>query len=163
MIVVRRCSSDELVAVETSWPIPGDVHRAHYAAQRSGTATYLIGWVDAEPLGSGMIQWKGCSGPNARRAYPDAVEINHLQVRPECRGRGVGTAIIQDAEIRAAGRRRTLVALGVEVGNERAVRLYRRLGYEPTGVLDTFAYSWIDSDGISHSENETSELLVKHL
>jgi ribosomal protein S18 acetylase RimI-like enzyme len=163
MLVVRPCSANDLALVSTRWPVPGGVHEAHYAAQLSGTATYLIAWANAEPLGSGMIQWAGCGGANARQAFPDAVEINHLQVRPEWRERGVGTAIIEDAETRAAGRGHALVALGVGLENDRAARLYRRLGYTATGILDTFTYSWIDDNGASHPESETSELLVKRL
>jgi ribosomal protein S18 acetylase RimI-like enzyme len=163
MLVIRPCSRADLDLVNARWSVPGDVHGAHYAAQTSNAATYLIAWEDAEPLGSDMVQWNGCSGPNARHTYPEAVEVNHLQVRREWRGRGVGTALINDSETRATDRGHRVVALGVGVENEGAARLYRRLGYKATGVFDTFSYSWIDEDGVCHPEIETSELLVKRL
>jgi ribosomal protein S18 acetylase RimI-like enzyme len=139
------------------------VHGSHFAEQQNGTATYLIAWDSEEPLGCGMLQWRGCYGDNGRSAYPFAVEINHLHVRPEWRGRGVGTAIIRAAEQLAADHDQPLVAIGVADDNPAAVRLYRRRGYEPTGVHDTVSYSWTDSDGGIHNETEQSELLIKQI
>lgn len=55
------------------------------------------------------------------------------------------------------------MALAVGVDNVGAARLYARLGYRQTGVLDTVEYTWIDSDGGQHDERETSELLLRRL
>ncbi len=139
------------------------MHGSHFADQAAGTATYLVAWEADEPLGSGMVQWAGCVGPNARAGLPSAVEINHLQVRPDWRGRGVGTAIIQTAEQLAHSRGRDDVAVAVADDNPAAARLYRRLGYEPTGIHDVCSYSWTDDAGLPHDETEYSETFVKHL
>lgn len=81
------CNEHDLVALRNAWPTADDVHGAHYTEQREGTATYLVVWQDEEPLGSGLIQWHGPIGMNARAAFPGSVEVNHLQVRQELVGR----------------------------------------------------------------------------
>ncbi|MDT0262025.1 GNAT family N-acetyltransferase [Jatrophihabitans lederbergiae] len=159
----RACNEHDLVALRNAWPTADDVHGAHYTEQREGTATYLVAWQDEEPLGSGLIQWHGPIGMNARAAFPDSVEVNHLQVRPELRGRGVGTVLLKAAEQLAENRGYKLIAVGVALDNPDATRLYRRLGYTPTGVIDVCAYDWTDDDGQQHHEIETDQLLIKRL
>jgi len=159
----RACNEHDLVALRNAWPTADDVHGARYTEQREGTATYLVAWQDEEPLGSGLIQWHGPIGMNARAAFPDSVEVNHLQVRPELRGRGVGTVLLKAAEQLAENRGYKLIAVGVALDNPDATRLYRRLGYTPTGVVDVCAYDWTGDDGQQHHEIETDQLLIKRL
>lgn len=160
---VSPCTEHDLDRLRTQWPTFDDVAGHHYEQQRAGTATFLVCWQDDDPLGWGLVQWQGCLGEHARAAFPSCVELNHLQVRPEHRGRGAGTAILAAAEqlVRDRGLGRLAVSVGVE--NPDAARLYRRLGYRPTAVLDACAYSWFDGDGQRHDEVESAELLVKDL
>lgn len=160
---VRAATPEDLPALEAGWPSPGDVHASHLRAQESGTATFLVAWEGSMPLGSGLVQWSGPVGDRAREAFPDAVEINHLQVREESRGRGVGTALIAAAEDLCAARGRRLVAVGVATDNADAARLYERLGYQRTGVVDVSEYDWVDGAGTVHHEVEQDELLVREL
>jgi len=136
---------------------------AHHARQSDGQATYLVAWRDEEPLGSGMLQWTGCVGPSARCAFPGAVELNHLQVRPHLRGQGVERLLIGAAEALAAQGGRNQLAVGVSDENRDAERLYVRLGYRPTGVFDVTEYDWADDDGVVHHEIERDQLLVKEI
>ena len=64
-----------------------------------------------------------------KEAEPDDYYIDTLSVAPAFAGRGIGGELIGEAErrARAGGYRR--IALNVEPGNERAYRLYTRLGY----------------------------------
>jgi [ribosomal protein S18]-alanine N-acetyltransferase len=64
----------------------------------------------------------------------DEVHINNLAVRPECRGRGYGTALLAYAleEARRHGVRRAL--LEVRRSNDAARRLYERHGFRVAGV-----------------------------
>jgi ribosomal protein S18 acetylase RimI-like enzyme len=162
-VEVRSCSERDLELVRERWPTPDDLAGAHYRQHRPGVATYLIGWIGDEPLGCALVQWRGCVGERARAAFPSCVEVNHLHVRPEYRGRGAGTAILRTAEqfVRDAGIAE--IALSVSVTNEDAARLYRRLGYLATGVIDVCSYTWFDERGASHDETESSELLLKRL
>ncbi|WP_434616651.1 GNAT family N-acetyltransferase [Arthrobacter sp. A5] len=107
--------------------------------------------------------WGGCVGSNAREAFPQAVEINHIQVRDEYRGQGVGSALITAAEqlIGRQGLRQT--AVGVADDNPNAKRLYLRLGYRSTGVFDVSGYEWATDGGTVRHAIERDQLLVKDL
>lgn len=160
---IRLCTDADLSVLCSRWSTPGGVHEAHHARQRAGQAAYLVAWQEQEPLGSGMLQWGGCIGSNARTAYPGAVELNHLRVRDEYRGQGVGSALISAAEALAAQAGRHQMAVGVAEDNPDAERLYRRLGYRPTGVIDLSEYDWITAAGALRHETERDHLLVKDL
>lgn len=157
------CSERDLQVVRERWSTPDDIAGAHYAEQQAGGATFLVGWEAGEPWGWALIQWRGCLGENARAAFPDCVEVNHLQVRPDHRGRGTGTAILAAAEQQARDRGAAGIAVSVSLENADAARLYRRLDYQPTGIVDVCSYRWRDDQGGWHDETESSELLVKEL
>ncbi|WP_430780260.1 GNAT family N-acetyltransferase [Actinoplanes sp. G11-F43] len=77
--------------------------------------------------GVASLRWSGgCDDPNRPLLYA-------LEVRPELRGRGAGTALIRSCAGRAAGRGFAEITLEVEVGNAGAIRLYRRLGFVTVG------------------------------
>ena len=59
----------------------------------------------------------------------DEIHINNFAIRPEFRGRGMGTALLHHvlAEARRLGARRA--TLEVRASNESARRLYERLGF----------------------------------
>lgn len=158
---IRPCTAVDLTVLTARWPTPGGVHEAHAADAASDSSDYLVAWHDGEPLGSAVIRWAGYVGAEGHAAHPDAVEICHLQVRPEHRGRGVGTALLLDSERRAAERGRRLVAVGVGEDNPRARALYERLGYRPTGIVDVSGYDWVDVDGATHHARERDEMLLK--
>ena len=160
---IRPCTDADLSVLCFRWRTPGGVHERHHDRQRAGQTTYLVAWQDQEPLGSGVLQWGGCIGSNARTAYPDAVELNHLQVRDHCRGQGVGSALIAAAEDRASQAGRTQIAVGVAEDNPDAQRLYRRLGYRLTGIIDVSEYDWITAEGAVRDETERDHLLIKDL
>lgn len=145
------------------WPTVDAVHNAHFDDQHYGRTTYLVAWRGDEPLGSALVQWLGPIHPNARAAFPGAVEINHLQVRAALRGHGVGTHIIRAAEELAGSREYSQVAAAVGVENAGAARLYKGLGYAQTGTVDVSEYDWTDSEGQVHHEVEIDELLIKVL
>ncbi|MBB5748999.1 GNAT family N-acetyltransferase [Micrococcus sp. TA1] len=160
---IRPCTDADLSVLCARWRTPGGVHEAHHGRQRAGQTTFLVAWQDQEPLGSGVLQWGGCIGSNARAAYPEAVELNHLQVRDAYRGQGVGSALITAAEALASQTGRRQMAVGVADDNPDAERLYRRLGYRPTGVVDVSEYDWITAEGAVRHETERDHLLVKNL
>lgn len=158
---IRPCTADDLAVLRRRWATPSAVHEGHHARQADGATTYLVVWRDGEPLGAGVVNWTGCVGPRARAAFPEAVEINHLQVRDAYRGQGVGSALMAEAERLVVHRGRRQTAVGVADDNPRAERLYLRLGYRPTGVVDLSEYDWTAADGSVHHAVERDQLLIR--
>ena len=91
------------------------------------------------------------------------MEFNHLHVRENFPGEGVGGELVRAAEklARKAGIRH--MCIGVADTNPGAERLYIRLGYRPTGVFDVSKYEWVDDDGRAHRASDRDQLLVKVL
>lgn len=159
----RPCTAADLTVLTEKWPVPGGVHEAHASNAAHGSSEYLVAWRDGEPLGSAVIRWTGFVGAEGRVAHPDAVEICHLQVRPEHRGRGVGTALIAESERRAEERGRLLLAVKVGEDNPGARRLYERLGDRATGTVDVSEYDCVDDDGRTHHTIERDEILLQDI
>jgi GNAT superfamily N-acetyltransferase len=61
-----------------------------------------------------------------------------LLVHSSARRRGVGTALVQGLERAAAAAGRWMLTLDTATGSD-AERLYRRLGWNPAGVLPRYA------------------------
>jgi ribosomal-protein-alanine N-acetyltransferase len=68
---------------------------------------------------------------------PPAAHLNRVAVRPECQGRRIGEALVRNAlrGFWASGAQK--VTLNTQAHNIRARRLYRHLGFEPTGERAT--------------------------
>ena len=64
--------------------------------------------------------------PESRGWTEDYFELTELHVRPDLQGRGIGEAMLRLLLAKAAGR---LVLLSTPEGENRAWRLYRRLGF----------------------------------
>ena len=96
-----------------------------YLVVRAGDEIVCIGAVDFEP-------------------FAGAGEIMQLGTKPGHEGRGYATRLIATAERRMATRGVGTARLSVEPENERAMRLYRHLGYEPTGEREV---GWATDDG----------------
>lgn len=160
---IRKCTEADVDLLDAAWPSGGKVGLGHFNHQSTEGSTFLVAWSSADPVGYAVVQWGGYSGALGRAASVDAIEINHLQVRSDQRGRGVGTALMAAAEQTIRERGGTVAAVGVDESNTDARRLYERLGYRRTGVWDTCAYDWVDDQGQTDRAVETSEMLIKVL
>lgn len=68
------------------------------------------------------------------------LRLYSIAVDPASAGKGIGEALVRAAEELAFDRGRLLLRLEVREDNERAIDLYRRLGYRPIGrYLDYYA------------------------
>ena len=67
---------------------------------------------------------------------PNAVEVGEIQVQPSNQNRGVGTAVLEDL-IAHAHENRKSVRLSVGLKNDRAYRLYQRLGFRQVARTET--------------------------
>ena len=88
--------------------------------------TYLVAWDGSEPVGHAHIAWK-----ETTLGLP---EIGDVFVRPELRGRGIGTELSEAAEQMARVRGHRQISISASTANEGALRLYRRLGYRDAGL-----------------------------
>lgn len=75
----------------------------------------------------------------------DDVQVNNIAVHPECRGRGLGEAMMRFAiaKVRAAGAE--FMTLEVRQSNAAAVALYKKLGFEALGTRKNY-YTRPDED-----------------
>jgi len=69
---------------------------------------------------------------------PHRAEIAKMMTRVSHRGRGVASALLQEAERIAVGRGRTLLNLDTAV-EEGASGLYERMGFQKAGVIPDYA------------------------
>lgn len=75
----------------------------------------------------------------------DDVQVNNIAVRPDCRGQGLGEALMRFAidKVRTAGA--AFMTLEVRESNKAAVALYRKLGFEVLGKRKSY-YTKPDED-----------------
>ena len=119
---------------------PGDPPPAADVVDRPELACYVAGWgrygddavvaedeATGEDIGAAWLRlWPG---PETGYGFVDrATPELAVAVRPEHRGRGIGSCLL-DALLDRASQRHAAVSLSVSAANP-AVRLYERLGFE---------------------------------
>jgi ribosomal protein S18 acetylase RimI-like enzyme len=153
----------DLRQLHVTWPAAAEVHDRHFAGQRAGTQTLLVAWAGDMAMGSTVIRWQNPELPDVGDDYPGMVEVAHLHVRPDARGRGVGTCLMQAAEDETMRRGVRWLGLGVDVDNSAAAALYARLGYTSTGVFAHSEYDYVDDDGVQQHAIERNEIMIREL
>ena len=113
MIEIRPLAQDELEQATAALPL-------HRLVDHEVTA-YLVAWDDGQPVGHVYVAWSG-----TQLGVP---ELQDMWVLPDRRGSGIGTVLVRAAE---RGHRRC--SLSVSAANDRARRLYERLGYRRADV-----------------------------
>ena len=74
-----------------------------------------------------------------------ALEVGEIQVQPAAQNRGVGSTVLKDVVARAHKSKKS-VRLRVGLKNERAYRLYQRLGFRVVEQTETHHYMFCDAD-----------------
>jgi GNAT superfamily N-acetyltransferase len=170
MVTVRALGQEELPMLVAAFPeqgaAPTNRHEDRFDRQQRGQITYLVAWLDEEPVGYVFLRWPGADDLTEQGQSLGCVELADLFVAPSARGRGVGEALLQTAESLAA---RGHARLGLEVTatnpfNDAARRLYRRRSYHEAG-LDPFisGYTYWDRSGRPLRDAELYVYLVKEL
>ena len=75
----------------------------------------------------------------------DDVQVNNVAVHPDCRGLGLGEAMMRFAIAKVRGAGATFMTLEVRSSNTAAVSLYRKLGFEILGTRKNY-YTRPDED-----------------
>jgi GNAT superfamily N-acetyltransferase len=103
--------------------------------QRREECLYLVAWEGGTPVGQALLHRQR---PAALAVMVPAVDglpyLEDVFVLPECRNRGIGTALLEVAEKATADHGDAGLTLAVNTGNSGARRLYERLGYVDAGV-----------------------------
>ena len=162
-VEVRPCVAGDLPQLEEWSPTTtADVpHGRWLERQAAGEITFLLAFVGDEIVGIAKVRWLEPREP-AHRPVP---ELFQLSVWPEnARGRGVGTALIAEAERLAQRRGVTSLTMGVDVTNDRAMKLYERLGYRDWGDgVREDAYQVVDANGEVVIQRDLITYVIKEL
>ncbi|WP_154796034.1 GNAT family N-acetyltransferase [Occultella kanbiaonis] len=162
-VSISDSSPEDVAALEAALPA-GRAHESHHARAEAGLIDHLVArTADGRPVGTAVIHWDGYHGGDVADRLGPIPEIATVHVAERTRSRGVGTALIAEAERRIAGRGHPRACLGVGLDNLRAQALYERLGYTDTGLLSTVTYTWTDAAGTDHTATETDRAMVKIL
>lgn len=112
-------------------------HRVTYIAELDGEVAgtmILYSGKEAPHLDRNLSAWLEEKGAKITHidaeSLPDELYINTISVNPRFRGNGIGTQLLHYAETVAKQQGMEKLALNVETGKEKAIRLYERVGYE---------------------------------
>lgn len=126
VLIIHQMTSgdlDEVTAIESmSFPRPWT--RDHFIDELNSPRSYPLVARTADGIVAGYI---------CPMLVLDEGEILDVAVRHDCRGKGVGRALVARAirDLKESGAR--VVCLEVRVSNLPALALYRRLGFSETG------------------------------
>ncbi len=122
---IRRVHAEAMRPhIERTWGAWDEADQRRRLLETTRPESHEIVEVDGEPIGCRWV-----------RAHPDALELVRLWLLPSAQGKGIGAALVRDL-LAAAARVRLPVRLRVLKVNP-AQRLYRRLGFEDAGEIET--------------------------
>lgn len=132
-----------------------------FSRQDNRLGVLLVAWRDDRPIGVIYLWLEDAEEPELREHLPGTPILTHLEIHADHRGGGAGTALIQAAERRLRMLGFAQVALAVEIDNDGAARLYKRLGYEdwPHGTVECRSLT----DGNGERQIEICQIMVRQL
>lgn len=131
---LKESDFDEIVSSfkMIGWNKPQNIYEAYFKEQSDNIRSVIVAKENGIFCGYVTIKWKSDYDSFAQQNIP---EISDLNVLPNYRNRGIGTALINACEMMAMERGYKKIGLGVgmtaDYGN--AQRLYVHLGYIPDG------------------------------
>lgn len=162
--IIRALEESDLPALEWDGQYLSfrRLFRQAYEDMCSGTRLLLV--LSHKPgleiIGQLFIQWN-----SSDRRLADGLSRGYfyaLRVKPQFRGRGLGTRLIDTGENILRNRKMDTASIGVEKTNLRARALYERLGYTIIGE-DPGRWSYTDHQGREIEISEPAWLLEKRL
>lgn len=148
--IATRADLDALLALEQATFTSDRISRAQWRRHiASATASVWVDGTAGDVRGAAVVLYRR----NARSA-----RLYSLAVRTDCRGTGLGTALLAVAEAAARQRGCDTLRLEVRTDNTVAVALYERQGYRRTGRVSRFyedgADAWRYSKFLGTGESE---------
>ena len=125
---------------------------------------YCIAWLDSNAVGHLLLRLAGAKEPFLKGKIKNCPHIEGVAVTEQFQGQGIGTRLIQKAEGIAKQKGFVYLGLAVNIENERAIKLYQKLGYQHS-KFGTFksSYSFKDPQGKRIRCYEKCVYLVKKL
>ncbi|MFI5913565.1 GNAT family N-acetyltransferase [Dactylosporangium sp. NPDC051541] len=163
-VVVRTANDQDLERLADAL---GQVHYFRHRISRQPRLGSLL--LAEEPgsrriLGDAFVRTMPAEEWELRERLPNVPILSHVEVVRDARNQGIGTAMISAAEQRVARLGRRRIALGVNMDNPDAYRLYTRLGYaEWDGGPINAVVEQFDQDGRRRFSTEKCHVLVKNL
>jgi len=136
------------------------VYRAAWEEAKRGDRLLFVAEVDGRVVGQIFVHFTSpwpIPGTHAPAGY-----LYAFRVRPTHRGRGIGQALLQEAENRLAAAGAAHAVIAVAQDNLEARRLYERRGYEWLAD-DPGHWTYEDERGTARHVYEPAHLLVKTL
>ncbi len=124
--LIRDAAMADLAALELCYP--GVDHAGRIRGADGLAVRYLVIESGGEVTGFGRLF---LAAPLSGGAGLPPPRVSNLNVRPDLRGRGLGSALVREMERLARAAGHGVLHIGVSRENERALALYRRLGYDP--------------------------------
>jgi ribosomal-protein-alanine N-acetyltransferase len=125
-VEIRRLQLADLGAIEAieqrAYPTPWS--RSMFASELAKPTSICLGAFEGDRLVGYMI--------NSR--YVDAWHVMNVAVDPDYQRRGIATSLIERLFELTHDDERRGYTLEVRVSNEDAIRLYRKLGFQPRGI-----------------------------
>ncbi|WP_238018601.1 GNAT family N-acetyltransferase [Dactylosporangium sp. AC04546] len=133
------------------------------ARQRDERGLLLLAWLSGNAVGCVYIAFEEADEAGLREHLPGVPLMHRLLVVSELRNQGIGSSLVTAAEQAVRARGHAQLALGMDIDNFAAERLYLRLGYHQWlhGLLDTY-YIVIENGQEVHVP-EQCRVLVKTL
>lgn len=151
MLIIQRMTSrdlDEVMAIESkSFSRPWT--REHFIEELYSPRSRPL----VARTGAG-----GIAGYICPMIVLDEGEILDVAVRHDCRGRGIGKALVGEAIHELSLRGARIVCLEVRVSNLSALELYRKLGFRETGRRRGYYENGEDAILMEYTINDSEDL-----
>ena len=161
-IVLRLATENDLAKLEWygQYQHYRNLFRRAFREQRMGRRLMLLADCNGYPIGQIFMQLR--SAKRSLFGAEDSAYLYALRVMEMFRGQGIGTRLIQQAEVLSLEHDCTWATIAVAKENSSARRLYERLGYRVYGD-DLGRWSYIDHKNRVRQVNEPAWLLEKAL
>jgi len=131
-VEVRQAASWELDLLCAAFPDrPRLLHEERLVHQEQGHGPYLIAWLRGEPVGHIQLQLPDERDLDSMLEGRGAAWGEDLWVRPDARGRWIGSVLMRalEAEARRAGAPRIVFFVGIGRDHAAARAIYRWMGW----------------------------------
>lgn len=165
IIEIKPLTAGELAVVESQINFDWAAHQKHHERldqQDAGKAIYLLAWHEKIPVGHVLLEWSGTTDEPIRSQISGCPNLEDLFVVPQYRSKGVGSRLLQEAEVRVQQEGYNRIGLGVAVDNAGARRRYQQQGYEDAGFAHYKSGGhYLDLEGKEQTWEEICCYLVK--